>query len=198
MLPATIIAVSLFAYSHLFVAAFAVPKLIVLGLGAGALCLALALEGKVRRMSTLTWVVLGCYLLSALFADDKPLAFIGNYNDYSHGFLGIAIASIFFLYPDHDKEMTENIIALCAAVIGVFAFYQWSVSHQYMCLTNGRAIGSIGSPVSLGIVLAILMPLAYSKSNVYALAVAMGIIASGSRGALLASVAGTMIYRWRK
>ena len=196
MLPGAIIAVSLLAYSPLFVSVFAIPKLIVLSLGAGALCLALALKGKIRGVGLVGMLALGYYLLSAVFADDKYLAIVGNYNDYSLGLLGVFIALTFFLYPDVDKDKTIEILSLAGVGIGLIALYQWGLIPS-MTL-NGRAIGTIGSPVSLGVLLAILLPIAFSRSKIYAIAILLGIIASGSRGAILAGVAGTMVYRWRK
>jgi len=196
MLPGAIIAVSLLAYSPLFASVFAIPKLIVLSLGAGALCLALALKGRVRRVGLVGMLALGYYLLSAMYADDRYLAVVGNYNDYSLGLLGVGIALAFYLYPDINIEFTINALALGGVVIGMIALYQWGMIP--LMTLNGRAIGTIGSPVSLGVLLAILLPIAFSKSRIYALAILLGILASGSRGALLAGVAGTMVYRWRK
>lgn len=198
MLPGAILAVALIVYSQMFASMFAIPKLIVLGLGAGALCLALALKGRVRKMSLTAIVMLSVYLLSAVFADDKYLAFVGNYNDYSIGILGITIATIFYLYTDIDIDKTITMLSIAGAIVGLHALVQAGIFNSDLLPYSGRAYGTIGSPVSLGIVLAILLPVAYSKSNVYALAVLLGILASGSRGALLASVAGCMIYRCRK
>lgn len=188
---------SLFAYYPGITAPYSLPKLAVLAVGLVIMSLMVAGGAPVNMGHPLVPVgasFLFVCLISAVFADDKWLAFAGNHNSYSLGLMGLSTA--FFYYISAASGPDNKIIPIAAAIIGVHAFAQCagidaSVSSQ---LTGNRAIGTIGSPVFLGMILGIALPLAMSESWVYALAVCLGLLATKSRGAWLAAIIGLVVY----
>ena len=183
----------LLAYSGAFRAAYAVPKLAVLSIGAVVLAASVVFGGKTKDPKPVA-LMMAVIAVCAIFADDQWLAIAGRYNSYAMGMMGIGIAMLYYLASSGETR----ILPLVGAAMGIHAFAQYAgVLPGAEWFQGSRAIGTIGSPVDLGLILAMLLPLAWSKSLVYAVAVGLGIIATGSRGALIAGAAGIAAMRLR-
>lgn len=180
---------ALFMYSAQFAAPFAVPKLALLSLGAAVL----AVAPRERGLTAGMWLFLGAMVVSAFLADDRYLAVIGRHNSYSMGLLGALLASIYFMCAREGK----GIVAAGAAILGLHAFAQWAGVIDGINLYGNRPISMIGSPVDLGMILAMCLPVAMSESKTMALPVGLGLFATGSRGSWLAAVAGVLAWRLR-
>ena len=191
---------SLFAYHPSFTAPYSMPKLAILAIGLAVMSTAVIGGVQVdsgRPLMANGFIMLGVCLVSALFAKDKWLAFAGNHNSYALGLLGITISFCYHIAAAGGKP--NGIIPLAGAIMGIHGFAQWagfdaSISSQ---ITGNRAIGTIGSPVFLGTILGVIMPLAIEKSWTYALAVSLGLMATGSRGAWIAAVIGILAYGYK-
>ncbi len=185
------VGMALFAYSFSFAAPYSIPKLLVLSFGAVVLAIwGQANYSKVGRSAAL---LIGAVGLSALVGD-KYLAVVGRYNSYALGLVGLCLAFVYLTHTSKDEEAID-ILALVGAVLGVHALAQvvGFDSSLSSSLTGNRAIGTIGSPVHLGLILAMLLPIALDRSKVYAVSIALGLLATGSRGAWLAALVGVAI-----
>lgn len=136
------------------------------------------------------------YAISAQFADDKWLALVGRHNSYALGMVGM---SLVLIYHIASTGVDLEWMGVAGALLGVHALAQvCGIDGKYAAaLTGNRAIGTMGSPVDLGIVLAMLLPVSLSRSLVYGAAVGLGILATGSRGALLSGTIGVIAWRMR-
>ena len=200
-LAAAFSVVALFAYSSMFNAPYAVPKVAVLVIGAVAITVAACMGswvgiGRLAPAGVVLLVTLG---VSLMFANDPWVGLFGRYNSYSLGMAGLGLALIFYLASCGGGSWGLDLIAVSGAILGLHAFAQWcgfdaKLSSQ---ITGNRSIGTMGSPVDMGIVLAAILPVSASRSNVYAVAVALGILGTGSRGAIISAVLGVLAWRYR-
>ena len=180
-----IVTVALLAYSYAFSAPFCVPKLIVLGIGLIEMSVRVLRTGEVNSgLIFPAFLLLAVALFSTAPSPDPLLSILGRYNSYALGLMGMSIVLMYYLAGDCSG------IELAGPLIGLHAFYQWAMDLSPIV---GRAVGLMGSPVDLGIVLAILAPI--QKSWPGLLAIGLGLLATGSRGAVLAAAAGLLAKR---
>lgn len=179
------VALALLAYSYAFSAPFCVPKLLILGVGLLEMSIRVIRTGEINSGLVIPGLafILAC-ILSTIFSADPLLSIMGRYNSYALGLIGIAVCFLYYLAGD------SRLLYLAGPVMGLHAFHQWASGESPIV---GRAIGTAGSPVDLGIILAMLAPL--QKSNVCLFAVVLGLLATGSRGAWLAAAAGLYARR---
>lgn len=200
-------------FSSSFVAVYAFPKL--LGLCAGV---CLAAWGAVRSpagagASPLDRPLLACagaLAVCAVFSLDRAVSVLGQHNFYAHGLLaGCLLLALAALASRLSRGREEALLKACLAaytVVGAFAVLQWAGVRLSVGLPdhwrNARAISSLGSPVSLGQALVLILPLALhwalEKRSALGwaclLAGAGGLYASISRGAWLAAALACALY----
>ncbi|MBI5209462.1 MAG: O-antigen ligase family protein [Elusimicrobia bacterium] len=197
-------------------AVFTLPKLAALGLAVLLCAVASALGGPPRRSTALDLPLLGVLAalgLSAAFSVDKVLSVLGMYNYYAYGVWPMAMAAClaFFAARADDGVRRDCLRAFVAAgaLAGVYAGVQASGIEPFpsvgTVLTGGRAISTVGSPVSLGAFEAMALPVALwcarqgggraSLLGWVGLAlVGTGLLASGSRAGWLGALAGVAAF----
>lgn len=148
--------------------------------------------------------------LSAFLSDDLSTSLRGRYDAYAYGAWGLSLAVAAAQLAARGARGREDEAARwlgwSAAAVGGYAILQSLGFDPIFKIkelpTGGRAVSTLGSPVDLGAFLALLWPVALRRLDaergalpaVLAAAVAGGLVASGSRGALLAACAGTAGY----
>lgn len=216
MLPAIFAVAGLLAYSMSFAAAFAIPKLLIFALGLIPFAVYVVRGGSVnlrRSLLTPALPLLAVMLVSSFFAAEPWVAIVGRHNSFALGLLGVAIALAYHIaaasvsQPLWGYEFGAawntrglRLIAAAGAILGVHALAQSAGidAGQAATIHGHRAIASIGSPTDLGLILAMLLPLAAEISPVYGGAVALGLASTGSRGAWIAAGVGMLVYLLRK
>lgn len=211
LIPAVFAVAALFSYSLSFSAAFSMPKLMIYALGLLPMAWYVCKDGKIDLRPAIFWhaCVLGAVMAVSCCLGPEPwLGLVGRYNSYALGLLGLAIALAYHVGSasawgsgtgiGYDKRGLRLIAAACA-VLGVYAFAQYGglFGNAMFKVTGDRAIGTIGSPTDLGLILALVFPIACELSPVYGVAIALGLVASGSRGAWVGAGAGMMVYAFR-
>lgn len=209
------IAVSLFgssaAFLPFFLDAYGLPKL---ACGAiGAMILALNLGERGVRPSSLWkpigWLAFVC-ALSWTSSSDPAVAWLGVYSQPFHALVLFAQAAIIFgAVRTAPWEISAIPAAAAAGLIlnALFCGLQALGPGAWGHLVNGRAVGTMGNPAFLGGWAAISLPLAaglirHERRGLAALGVAGAacgafvILASGSRGAFLAALAGSWALAW--
>lgn len=148
-------------------------------------------------------------LSSALSAD--PLTSLrGRYDSYAYGvwtLVLVASAAEFAARSARGREASRaSWLVWPAALVGGYGIAQKlgfdPVFHFKNLPSGGRAVSSLGSPVDLGALLALAMPLSLDRLSagmsfsaaIPALAIAAGIVATGSRGAMAGAAAGSAAY----
>lgn len=148
--------------------------------------------------------------LSAAFSDDLMTSLRGRYDSYAYGVWGLALAAAAAELGARGARGREDEalrwLGWSAALVGGYAILQKlgidPIFQVKELPTGGRAVSTVGSPVDLGAMLALLWPLALRRVDaersafplILAALVAGGLIASGSRGAMLAAGVGTTCY----
>lgn len=201
------------------IAAFTLPKLMLLSFAvlAGAVGVLLgALAGKPVARRTpldLAFAAAAIALAASYFASqDRHLSLYGMYNYYAYGVWPMSLcAAVYFLAVWLDRDSAaRRVLDLCLAVgalAGIYAAAQVLGLEPFpggaSVLTGSRAVSTMGSPVSLGVVLAMLVPMALhqmSERRSRALgclgfaALAAGLFSSGSRGAWVGAAVGASCY----
>lgn len=188
-----ITALAIFVYSQSFTAAYSMPKLAVLSCGLLVLAFFVVAGAKVNT-GPLFWhgvLFIAACAISTFFAADPWLGVIGRHNDYAMGLLGLSIVLIYYSVGG-DISM----LPAAGAILGVLSLAQYlGVGPLPMSdLTGNRAYATIGSPVQLGTLLAVLLPLAM-KSPIYTTAIIIGLLTTGSRGSWIAAAIGVFVAK---
>jgi O-antigen ligase len=149
--------------------------------------------------------------VSAAFSQDRVLSVRGMYNYYAYGVWPMAMmAGAYFLGAWGMRDAAGLRLGLRAALaagaaVGLYATLQ-TLGHEPFPnvgrLVDGRAVATLGSPVSLGAYLAMLVPLAlhWALSETPAFGwsclalILAGLAASISRAAWLAGAVGAAVY----
>ncbi len=203
------------AWSKLFIAEFTLAKLLVINaaLALAAVAAAMnpgAIAGGRSALDFPLAAGLTVILLSAAFSDDPLTSLRGRYDSYAYGAWGLLLAAAAAQLAARGtrglRDETARWLGWSAAIVGGYAILQKlgvdPIFHLKQLPTGGRAVSTLGSPVDLGAMLALLWPLALrrfdiergARSALLAALVAGGLLASGSRGAMLAAAAGSAIY----
>jgi O-antigen ligase len=203
------------AWSSAFIAEFTLAKFVVLNAA-----LAFAAWGVLLRPEALAagrteadaWLLGGLFVacLSAAASSDPSTSLRGRYDSYAYGLWGMTLlAAVFQLAArfarGREADRLPWVIWSAACVGGYGVLQKLGVDpifHLKGLPMGGRAVSTLGSPVDLGALLALIFPLALWRLDaerrppyaVAALLVAGGIVACGSRGALLAAGVGTAAY----
>lgn len=204
---------------HGLVAEYSLPKLSVLS---GAVLLAgFGCRGNGERRALdepVAWVA-GAFALSLAFSSDRLLSLLGFYNQWEKGLLACGLYGA--LYWTASRALSESevlktlrLAVVAGAAVGAYAVLQ-GLGHEPFGISGeglpgGRAVSTIGSPVHLGVYLAMLLPLALSwwwsaeKDSLEAWAafccavfLLAGLAASRSRSAWIAAAVGCAVWaRW--
>ncbi len=203
------------AWTKLFVAEFTLAKLLTLNVGLalaawGAAAAPKTLAGGVTALDYPLFACLAAAALSALNADDPATSLRGRYDSYAAGLWGLtlvaAVAQLGARAARGREEAPARLLLWAAVIVAAYAVLQRAGIDPVFRLkalpTRGRAVSTLGSPVDLGALLALLLPLALRRLDVErgalsvlcAATIAGGLLASGSRGALLAAGVGAVAY----
>lgn len=174
-----------------------------------------------RRMLTpAIMTLLGAAIISTLFSVDTPLSLLGPHQGQFHALLPLALYATVFYAAANTSVPSGTFVLLAllsgAAVAFLAAFpaaCRLVLGEAYALSTQGgRAGATFGSPIFLGSYLALLLPLAWDKfANhddavdrkfptramlgyfaIFVLLIA-GLVASKSRGSLVAGAAGVVL-----
>ena len=180
---------------HSIPSSYILPKLTVLSLTVAVAGAMLAFR-PAHRETRLDWALMLAALalaLSFFFSIDRGLSLFGRDGSWSLGIWAMAIyASLFFLASASPISMTA--LSWLGAALSAHALLQRagfdptvSISH----LPSGhRAIGTIGNPNELGAILAMILLSRNNMLHPCQLLILVGLWATGSRGAWLATFAG--------
>lgn len=176
-----LLAWSLLFFLPIIQSGYALPKLFILGLGAWGI--------KARRFDSmdfplkLVWLVL---LTGTVFSIDPYQSVVGTYNDWSHGLLAAAVLTIWILRGNGEEPDTEALAAIILLLAGAaFCMRMW---------TGNRAGLTLGDPVALGSLLALGSPLVVLHRRRWLPVLILGLWATGSRGAWIASLLGLLAW----
>lgn len=203
------------AWTKIFIAEFTLAKFVALN---AALCLAawgaalrpeaLAAGETALDAPLLAGLFIAC--LSAAASSDPATSLRGRYDSYAYGLWGLALlaaaAQLAARSARGREEDRARWLVRSAAIVGGYGVLQKCgfdpIFHIKDLPLGGRAVSTLGSPVDLGALLVLVWPLALRRvdlgrrplSALAAALIAGGLIASGSRGALLAAAAGSAAY----
>ena len=159
---------------------FALPKLCLIAGG-------VAWEKPKRR---LPWPAIACVVwacASAVFARDPILSLVGVKNAWAYGLIGILLCVMAYQVAEKKHIQWAGWGAIAVAVLAILDWRYKVLTPQF----GGRACSTIGNPPQLGSYLALFLPAA----GPFAPVIFAGILASGSRSALIAGAIGWM---WEK
>ncbi|MFH2204345.1 MAG: O-antigen ligase family protein [Elusimicrobiota bacterium] len=208
------------AWSDKFYAEYVLPKLVVLTAGlliAAGGCVFAVLRGeRVIRRTGLEWPILvlgGALALSCARSVDPISSALGHYNDYTHGLWPLLLlAALSWLAAwGGSGGMRRRVLTVSVATAVLVAAYAVlqalgvEIFARAGDIIAGRAVSFIGNAVFLGAYLAVVLPVALhfavtadGKARVWAvfgfLGIGAGIVATTSRGALLAAVCAGAAY----
>lgn len=150
----------------------------------------------------LTWPLLAAYGalgLSAACSGDWAVNLHGRYTARYLGLVPVGICVLaYHLRPAKNIGLQMRWAGAILAVHGLSQFL-WNPLN-YATLVNGRIIGTMGSPPTLGVALAMCLPFCFAATPRRALLTTLvmaALIATGSRGAMLAAVIAALILEPR-
>ncbi len=204
-----------------FDAVFSAPKLAWAALAAAAGCWAVLFGGLSGTLSgrrcVLDVPLLALFLtaaLSAAFSIDRPVSVLGHHGFYAYGLLaGVVYLGLYFaasrgLGPDGTPYFRA--VALSSGLCALFGALQWAGLPVTMALEKalpeGRVYSTLGSPVYLGALLALALPLCAGlwagagRDRILGLFAgafcAAGLLLTQSRSAWLGAAAGLAVWAW--
>lgn len=179
--------------------AYTLPKMFVAAIGVLWLFLAPGPHywlGQKPRLRYAIWACVGVASAAALASTDVSLNLLGRYHSYHTGVLTLVLCALVFeaamrralcLHEVVDGLITAGVFIAIYAVaqqLGRDPLIPWT-------LPNHRSVSTIGSPPMMGCLLAALVPLALTRRRFLTLfALGCGLVAGGSRAALLGAFAG--------
>lgn len=213
MIPGILIAVlgGLLAFAPQFRDCYAQPKMVLIALGSFLMWVALWRRGRRGLMFAKTPIdfpllAMFCAMVwSATFSADIGMTLLGEYGDPMHGFLQfLLIVSAFYgiaqTVPLEDSGLAGACLVAAGGVVGLYSILQrLGIDFIWWPIPKDRAISTIGSPVYLANLLSIIAPVAFgsflvdrkAKGAALAfLAIIGGILATGSRGGMIAAGVG--------
>jgi hypothetical protein len=163
---------------------FSLPKALLLG--AAGFVLRGPRRGSFDRILALLWWVLLC---TTLFSVDPFASIHGRYNDWSHGLVGWAAFTVFLMHGTSvmpsERERTVTLLVRGTMCIAVLCLVQR--------LWMQRSIGTVGDPVAMGALLAMMLPICASRSPLTLAVMLPAIWATGTRGAMLGGLLGLIV-----
>lgn len=204
-----------------FDAVFSAPKLAWAALAAAAGCWAVffgglsgTLPGRRCGLDAPFLALFSAAALSAAFSIDRPVSVLGHHGFYSYGLLaGAVYLGLYFAASRATGSGGTSYfraVALSSALCALFGALQWAGLPVTMALEKalpeGRVYSTLGSPVYLGAVLALALPLCAGLwagpgrdrvLGLFAGAVcAAGLLLTQSRSAGLGAAAGLAVWGW--
>ena len=139
-----------------------------------------------RKVASPVWLLFFLpVLLSASISPDPWLSIMGRYNAYSWGIISISLCVILF-YSDMD------FIAPTGLILSLYAYYEYFAGLTRYA--GNRVMSLIGSPVDLGVVLAVCALVALQSKSRWRVAQALvmlpAIYLTGTRSAWLGLLIG--------
>jgi hypothetical protein len=159
--------------------AYSVGKLLTFAAGAVLAC-------RARRLPDEFVLLLGFSCASAAWAFDTWASVLGIPNDWSSGVLGLCIVGLAWCAASPEIASAARVVACLVAALA-FCERIWGGP------LGDRAVATIGSPVHLGAYLALFVPGASLAALPF---LVLGLIASGSRAAMIAAAVGLSVRRW--
>ena len=203
------------AWTNFVSAEFTLPKFLALNAA-----LALAAWGAAWRPTALASgrtaldlpILAGLFILGLASAasTDPSTSLLGRYNSYAYGLWGFSLLAAAYQLAARSARSHEAAragwLVWAAAIVGGYGILQklgFDPLLQVYRLPEGRrAISTIGSPVDLGALLALVWPRSLWRFDarrkpapaIAAVLIAGGLVASASRGAWLAAAVGAAAY----
>ncbi|PCI33792.1 MAG: hypothetical protein COB53_12030 [Elusimicrobia bacterium] len=209
----TAILASTFAFSPWTSEIYGITKIIAVASAAAFACGLLAFRGVSLRSTAADFplaVFCAAFAASLAVSPDPWLGSVGTYSLYNYGLAAFVLAaSIYAATAASDFSATSllRLLTIAGLISGVYASFQWIGLAPAIgrVLPQGRAVGAMGDPVFLGASLvaciAAAIYTAHREKGVWRrlgfagfLASWMGVIASGSRGAVLGGVCSIVAY----
>lgn len=186
-----IAAVLLIFYGYSLSAHWSLGKLLIVAVGGLWLS-----TGRYYRLGTWPLAYLAVLTLTSVTSRDPWLSWWGLWGTYNVGLLAaLTIAPYWACVGPDDREGIERGLRVGGCIVAfVAALQMWGlVFSEDLADFSGRASSTLGSPVYLGAALALCYPFCrgYEKGLVWA-----ALLASGSRGAWLAVLAGIVYEKW--
>lgn len=204
-----------------FDAVFSAPKLAWAALAAAAGCWAVffggllgTLPGRRCSLDAPLLAFFGAAAVSAAFSIDRPVSVLGHHGFYSYGLLaGAVYLGLYFAASSglgSGGAPYFRAVALSSGLCALFGALQWAGLPVTMALEKalpeGRVYSTLGSPVYLGAVLALALPLCAGlwagagrdrALGLFAGAFcAAGLLLTQSRSAWLGAAAGLAVWAW--
>lgn len=203
------------AWSSVFIAEFTLAKFLMLNAalvlaawGAALRPEALASGRTELDLPLLAGLVAAC--LAAAAAADPSTSLIGRYDSWAYGLWSLTlVAAVVQLAArsarGRESDRADWLIWTAALIAGYGILQKYGfdpIFHVQTLPTGRRAVSTLGSPVDLGALLALALPLSLWRvdsdrrplSAIAAILIAGGLLATGSRGAMLAAAAGAAAY----
>jgi O-antigen ligase len=203
------------AWTKLFNAEFTLAKLLTLNAalflaawGAALRPEALAAGETILDAPLLAGLAVLC--LAAAASTDPATSLRGRYDSYAYGLWGFILVAASGQLAARSTRGSESFwvrwLTRSAAIVGSYAVLQKMgvdpIFHLKSLPTGGRAVSTLGSPVDLGALLVLIWPAALWSAESErgpvatstAALVLAGLLASGSRGAILAAAMGAAVY----
>lgn len=181
------------AWSSSIAGGFVLPKIIIACLVIIAVACALQMSGggeAPARLDVATMVVVLVATASALASEDRYLSAAGQEGKWAYG-LAPVMLYLYLIIASAAAPAPASWLGLLGGLLGALAWGQWVGLDPFVsaaALPDGRAIGTIGSPPGLGMMLSMLY---FFGNPVERVVMLLGMWASGSRGVILALAAGT-------
>ena len=173
---------------------FTLPKLLIL-----ALCAWRQGWDGLEVPRRLRWPIAACFaalIITTAFSIAPGMSLWGRVDSWAYGVLSCALYAVVFAAacanPPERKHLAWLGVALAVHAVVQRAGLDPIVTRAM--LPTGRAVGYLGTPFDLGAVLCMLMFM--SQAPWQAVAMAVGIVAADSRGAMLAIAFGGAAALW--
>ncbi len=196
---------------------FVFSKAIPLAIGAVLLWAGLAITGEAtfeRYLTTGIMATAAAVLASACFSVDLPLSILGPHQQQFYAILPLGLCVLAFYGTSNSEGMYPTIVVIMAIsgglVVSLLALTQIG-GHGFMAwsIQSNRAGSTFGSPIFLGSYLAMLLPLAWVRRGEQGewprwacraafVLIAAGLLATRSRGSILAAACGIALIELLK
>jgi O-antigen ligase len=173
------------------------PKLLAMGLVAIAMLLAPA-RHESRLEGHVAWALL-LWAIAAACTTDRSYMLVGAWLQPFDGYTAVVIYAALAIGAARlgsDLEQTADAVCVAGVPVCYYAILQRFFADPLIpaALPSGRVVATMGSPVLLGPVLAIVAACAMARRNWLALALAIpALYLTGTRGAMLGACAAALV-----
>lgn len=192
MIPLVLCFFAPFAFDQFTLSKIALAAVLVLVVGWN--------QGFIKKHLTSSLLLLfAVFCASAIFSGDFLVNLTGRYCARWLGLIPLAVCLLAYHLPPIDN--LNHQMRVSAFILSIHAISQlfWNPWGYEVLSAGHRVSGAIGSPPTLGCVLAMCLPFCYGRTPARALLsglTMMALLVTGSRGPLLGAVVGALIVGW--